>query len=125
MNQFKLSQYRCGFIFFFIFLLEWTAFGFGRQMPSVNSSRSLWVVRADGTQSCGMKEGQPIEEAAQELKSVGVNILDARKGSDGKMHIMVCGAPEGSINAFLIAEEDLSKVLPLGFQKAPEGFILK
>jgi len=125
MNPFKLSQRRSGFIFLLGFLLAWTAWSFGRQMPSGNSSRVLWVVRTDGAQSCGMKEGQSIEEVAQELKSAGVKILDSRKGSDGKMHIMVCGAPEGSLNAFLIPEEDLSKVLLLGFQKAPEGFNLK
>lgn len=126
MNQFKLSQRRSMFIFLSVFLLVWTAWGFGRQATTATSSKVLvWVVRSDGAQSCGMKAGQSIEEAAQELKSAGVNMVESRKASDGLMHIMVCGASEGTLNAFLIPQEDLSKVLPLGFQKAPAGVNLK
>lgn len=100
-----------------------TAWGFGRQpaKPEVSTSalsEKIWITRPDGARSCGIHEGQSIDEGASELRKAGVRVLDSRKASDGKMHLMVCGAAEGSMNAFLISQEDLEKAVSLGFAKS-------
>ena len=85
-----------------------------------SAAASVWVLRPDGSQSCGEKEGQAIEDARPELERAGVAVLDQWHGSDGLMHILVCGAPSGQVNAFQIRAGDLSKAqaAPLGFREA-------
>lgn len=102
-----------------------SVFGAGKkalESGSEQNANSVWVLRPDGSQSCGMKAGQTTEEAGEELKKAGVQLLDSMKGTDGKMHAMMCGMPEGKVNAYLIPEKDLLKAESLGFKRAPSGF---
>lgn len=101
--------------------------GFAPKLDQKTDSESekIWVVRSDGARSCGVQEGEPVDQATAELKKAGVTVFESRKGVDGKMHAMVCGASEGTLNAFLIPEKDLPKTIVLGFSKAPKDFVLK
>ena len=80
---------------------------------------SVWVGRPDGALSCEPKSGEAIESGAGELRKAKIQVLDSRKGTDGKMHIQVCGAPKGSLNSYLIPRKELPLALSLGFQEIP------
>jgi hypothetical protein len=62
-----------------------------------------------------MAEPETLEAGAQELLKAGVKVLEQRKQDDGKMRIQVCGAPQGSGNAYRIAKRDLKRAKKLGF----------
>lgn len=109
-------------IFLITLVFSFEALGFAR---AVSESERIWIVRSDGARSCGMEEGESIDQVTTELKKSGVTIFESRKASDGKMHAMVCGAPEGTLNAFMIPKEDLPKAIVLGFSKAPKDIVLK
>jgi hypothetical protein len=76
---------------------------------------TVWVMRLDGALQCGMAEPETLEAGAQELLKAGVKVLEQRKQGDGKMRIQVCGAPQGSGNAYRIAKRDLKRAKKLGF----------
>lgn len=90
----------------------------GAKSPAAPVTDQVWVSRSDGAESCAPKSGQSLEEGAAELKKAGVRVLDQRKGDDGKMHMQMCGAPTGSMNAYLIARDDLPKAIAHGFAKS-------
>ncbi|MCM2278826.1 MAG: hypothetical protein NDJ89_12190 [Oligoflexia bacterium] len=98
-------------------LLAWTAAPEAFAAAKKPSEGQVWVARPDGEKSCGMEAGQPLEAAAEELRRAGVTVLESRKGNDGKMHIQVCGALTGSLNAHLIAGKDLARARELGFSE--------
>lgn len=103
------------------------AFAAGKKAPAESaaadaSGGKVWVVRPDGAQSCGLKAGQSVEDASEDLKKAGISIFESSKGNDGKMYMQMCGAPTGSVNATLISQSDLPKALALGFKEAPQGF---
>jgi hypothetical protein len=79
---------------------------------------SVWVLRSDGALSCSPDEGVSLIEGAKKLEDAQIPILESRKGSDGKMHIQMCGASKGSTNAFLIPRKDLPKAISIGYQEA-------
>jgi hypothetical protein len=83
-----------------------------------SSAESVWVTRPDGAQSCAPKSGITLTEGAEDLKEAKIPILDSRKGSDGKMHVQMCGASQGTTNSFLIPKARLSDALALGYQEA-------
>jgi hypothetical protein len=115
----KMRMMQAGMIFKVLFL--WVGFlAAGHEVLAFSSAApgsKVWIVRPDGAQSCGIKSGQSVEEVSEELKKAGVLVHEARKGSDGKMRMQVCGAPAGSVNAFLIEESDLPKAMAIGFKR--------
>jgi len=76
----------------------------------------IWVFKKDGSQSCGLMPGDSIEGAKTQLEKAGVKVIEARKQSDGKMHIQMCGADTGQVNQFKIDKKDLTKAIALGYQ---------
>ena len=46
--------------------------------------------------------------------SKDIQVLDSRKGTDGFLHIAVCGASTGAINIFAIKPDDLAVARELG-----------
>jgi hypothetical protein len=73
------------------------------------------VYMYDGTLQCGQGEEIPLERQAEILVAKGIEVFASRKGSDGLMHIAVCGASTGAINIFAIEPEDLLAARELGF----------
>ena len=84
-------------------------------VASASAAVQVWITRPDGAQSCSAGSGQSLEDGAAELRKSKVRVLESRKGSDGKMHMQMCGAPTGSTNAYLIPNEDLSRAVAQGY----------
>jgi hypothetical protein len=74
------------------------------------------VFMYDGTLQCGMGEEIPLEQMAEALRTKGIEVIESRKGTDGLMHISVCGASTGAINVFTINRDDLDAARELGFR---------
>lgn len=74
---------------------------------------SFWVVKPDGSKSCGIRKGISPKEAAKDLESVGVPVLRQKLGHDGKVRMMVCGADTGNQIELLID----GKGLPLAGER--------
>lgn len=97
---------------------------FSRKGPEAAQSQTaladhqIWVMRSDGAQSCSTKSGQSLEGGAADLKNAKVRVLDSHKGGDGKLHAQMCGAPTGSMNAYLIPKDDLPQAVALGYIQA-------
>ena len=82
----------------------------------------VWVVRPDGSQSCGLKEPQSLADGEKALKEAGIATFGSNKGNDGMMHMQMCGASTGGLNGYLIQKQDLPRAIALGFKEAPQGF---
>ena len=86
-------------------------------IQTVSAAESVWITRPDGAQSCQPGSGTTLEDDAQELKTAQIPVLESKKGSDGMMHIQMCGAPKGSTNSFLIPKDKLAQALTLGYRE--------
>jgi hypothetical protein len=75
------------------------------------------VYMYDGTLQCGQGQEISLERQEEILTSKGVEVLKSHKGSDGLLHIAVCGASTGAINVFAIKPEDLQAARELGFSQ--------
>jgi len=82
----------------------------------VFDNETVEVFMYDGILQCGLGEEIPIKQMAEALESQGIEALESRKGTDGFMHIAVCGASTGSINIFTIERKDLDAARELGFK---------
>lgn len=74
------------------------------------------VYKYDGTLQCGLGRKLPPEEMAHQLSSAGVNVINARSGTDGLRHMQLCGASTGAINIFEIPSVSFQSALTLGFR---------
>jgi len=87
---------------------------------SVSSAQNaqIWVTRSDGGKSCANETAQSVEKGAEELHAAGIHVTASKKGSDGKMHPMMCGAPTGTQNVYQIPASELPTAIALGFKEA-------
>jgi hypothetical protein len=83
---------------------------------AVSTEETVWVMRSDGAQSCSTEPGRSLAESALDLETEKIPILESIKGADGAMHIQMCGALKGSVNAYRIPKKYLSKAQKIGFQ---------
>lgn len=74
------------------------------------------VYKYDGSLQCGRGKEMGPETMAKELTRNGIEVKASRKGTDGAMHIAVCGASTGKLNVYTIATEALPKARELGFR---------
>ena len=74
------------------------------------------IYKYDRTLQCGMGREVSLEEMAGELKTAGIDIVTSRKGTDGLVHIGVCGASTGAINVYVIDRGSLLAAQRLGYQ---------
>jgi hypothetical protein len=104
-------------LFGILFLL---AMGMSSSSPSKDTA--VWITQPDGAKSCeGEDPAKTLEKVSAQLKGAGIEVLEMKKGNDGKMYLQMCGAPTGSLNAFKIVKADLKKALELGFQLQTAG----
>jgi hypothetical protein len=94
------------------------AFSNRRAEAPAPAPAQIWVTRADGARSCSPNSGQSLEDGAAQLRGAHVRVLDSAKGSDGKLHAQMCGAPTGKTNAYLIPKEDLPLAVAQGYVPA-------
>jgi hypothetical protein len=85
--------------------------------PSLEARKGpVWVVKSDGSKSCGVKKGITPKQASQELEASGVKVQRARMGHDGQMRMMVCGADTGNRVELLIDGQFLPSASEKGFR---------
>lgn len=82
---------------------------------------SVWIVKPDGSKSCGVRKGISPKDAARELEQSGVKVLKQRVGHDGKMRMMVCGADTGAQVELLIDGKGLPTAGDKGFRVKSEN----
>jgi hypothetical protein len=82
---------------------------------SKKADESVWVSRADGSKQCDRSSGQAIDAGADELRKAGIDVLESRKGRDGKMHSQMCGAATGATNEYRVARDKTQDALSLGY----------
>jgi hypothetical protein len=74
------------------------------------------VYKYDGSLQCDRGKEIFLEDMARELTENGIEVKASRKGSDGRMHITMCGASTGRLNVYSIASESLPRARELGFE---------
>ncbi len=74
------------------------------------------VYKYDGSLQCDRGKGTSLQDMARELTDKGIEVKASRKGSDGRMHITMCGASTGRLNVYTIANESLPGARELGFE---------
>ena len=77
---------------------------------------TVQIYKYDGTLQCGMGHGISLEEMAMELATAGIDLVTSRKGTDGLVHISVCGASTGKINVYVIDRASLPAAQRLGYR---------
>lgn len=85
----------------------------------IKNGKLTWIVRSDGSKSCDAEDsGEALEVGAKLLRENGIRVVESKKIFDQKMHIMMCGAETGRLNAYRIAKSDLPVALGIeGFKK--------
>jgi hypothetical protein len=89
------------------------ALGFG---VWVFDRSDIEVYKYDGSLQCDRGKEISLEDMARELTVNGIEVKASRKGSDGRMHITMCGASTGRLNVYSIATESLPRARELGFE---------
>lgn len=74
------------------------------------------VYKYDGTLQCNQGKEIPLESMAEELTAKNIKVQASRKGKDGLVHIMVCGASTGNLNVYSIDADSLAAAKELGFK---------
>jgi hypothetical protein len=98
------------------------AWAFGKKAPDASSGAAsqpdtVWIKRSDGAKQCDPTSAQDVKAGARELSKSGIEVLEARKGHDEIKRIQLCGAPNGTENAYKIRKSDLPKATSLGFKE--------
>lgn len=88
------------------------ALGFGEW---IFDRPTIEVYRYDGSLQCGRGKEIALADMAQELTAAGIDVVASRKGTDGLLHIAMCGASTGRLNVFTIPTDSLEKAQELGF----------
>ena len=78
------------------------------------------VYRYKDSRQCAFGSGTPYWEMEQALTDVGIEVLAAGEGADGKEYLQVCDGPDGVINVFTIHESQLAEAEALGFRPLSE-----
>lgn len=77
----------------------------------------VWIVKPDGSKQCGMEKGVEPKKDAKKLSKKGVKIYESRKGSDGQMHVALCGAASGDTVEHLISAKHLNIATKQGYKE--------
>jgi len=94
-----------------------------RKQPDANGF-GVWVFdrsdvqvyKYDGSLQCNRGKEVSLKDMARELSENGIEVKARRKGSDGRVHISMCGASTGRLNVYSIATESLPAARELGFE---------
>ena len=74
------------------------------------------VYKYDGSLQCQRGRETSLEDMARELVDNSIEVKASRKGSDGRVHIAMCGASTGQLNVYSIAAESLPAARKLDFE---------
>jgi hypothetical protein len=90
-----------------------------KMIRPVQQKEGVWVMRPDGALSCEPDSGRTLAQDAEALKKAKIPVLDSKKESDGKVHVQMCGASQGTFNAYLIPKDQVTGAKKLGFSETP------
>lgn len=79
---------------------------------------AIKVFKSRGSVQCGAN-GQPPELMQNELQQAGIRVLRAACGSDGRMRVAMCNAPDGRLNIFEIPATSQAAAEALGYALLP------
>lgn len=82
--------------------------------PNAATAPRASVYKYVGSVQC-KAGGIPLSAMMRQLSDAGIPVLDVSCGIDGRMHMTLCGAADGRIGVFEIAETKLSAATALGF----------
>jgi len=82
----------------------------------VFDNSTVQVFKYDGNVQCGMGREIPLDEMSKELEQAGIEVIASRKGSDGLIHIGVCGSSTGTINIYVIDRVAFPAAQRLGYR---------
>ena len=94
--------------------------------PPSKVSPLVKVYKYQGSRQCH-GGGEPLAQMRRQLIKVGVKVISAQCGSDGRMYPTVCGAGDGKINIFTIQRSSLGTAKKHGFvllQSLPDAQML-
>ena len=77
-------------------------------------SRGVTLYKSFGSVQC-TGGGVSFEAMQQQLAAAGIQVLSANCGTDGRMHLAVCGAGDGRIGIFEVPATQAEAALARGF----------
>lgn len=83
---------------------------------SKTAQEDVWVSKSDGAMSCKSGSGEGLDKGKSILSTAGIQVLESKKGNDGKARIAMCGVEQGSLNMYRISKEKVSDAQKLGFE---------
>ena len=86
--------------------------------------QKVWIFKDDGTRQCEDDPGISLKEMAEELETLGAEVLDSEKRQYGVVSTL-CGAPTGQVNAYEVSLDDWNRIKkgyvgPNGFRVWPQ-----
>lgn len=79
---------------------------------------AIKVFKSRGSVQCGV-DGLPPELMQKELQQAGITVQRMACGSDGRMRIAMCNAPDGRLNIFEIPATSQAAAEALGYAVLP------
>ena len=80
-------------------------------------SVAVSIYKYDGTLQCGLGWEITLDEMEKELRAADIKVISKEKGTDGFMHVDLCGASTGHINIFQIDATGYDKAHKLGYER--------
>lgn len=119
-----LIKARPGLLFFFALVIPAVFFGIkaksfatteAQRKPAQVTTEQIWIAKPDSGKSCLKGSGIDLDIAEKELLVNHITVFERKKIFSSKPHIQMCGADQGTLNAYLIASKDKDAALKLGF----------
>ena len=88
-------------------------------VPKYSPVKLANVFKADGSLQCGKKLGVSLVDMALELSSASIDVIEARKATDGLIRPSMCGSATGVINIYSIPSASVMDAKLLGFHAMP------
>lgn len=99
-----------------LFLLLLTQIGCA--CTAAPAAPAIKVFKSRGSVQCGA-DGQSPELMQKELRQAGITVQRLACGSDGRMRIAMCNAPDGRLNIFEIPATSQTAAEALGYAVLP------
>ena len=78
------------------------------------SQTSARVFKSTGSVQCA-EGGTDLSTFARQLEAAGLKVISSACGSDGRMRVAMCGAPDGRVAIFELSSADAQSSAKLGF----------
>lgn len=79
-----------------------------------SSQTTVRVFKSMGSVQCA-EGGTDLSTFARQLEAAGLKVISSACGSDGRMRVAMCGAPDGRVAIFELSTADAQSSATLGF----------